>query len=94
MAATTKPIKSLVTQTESLLVKLHHRARRRKIDPATGERTAETELDLAEQLRLVQASTQFLAARAKLVPEEPAASGLAALRDEMSGGKPNGEVAP
>ncbi len=69
--------KSLVDQTEALLRRLHERVRRAQNGDAP-------EIDLASQLKLVAASTAFLAAKAKLVPEEEPVSGLAALRDALS----------
>lgn len=74
--------KSLVDQTEALLLFLHEKARPKKFKGLPIE-VAPPEMDLAAQLKLVAASTAFLAAKAKLVPEQPEASGLAALRDAL-----------
>lgn len=77
--------KNLIKSTENLLLALHEKAE------------GDAGMDLASQLKLVAASTAFLAARAKLVPDEPAESGLAMLRDELMGeDKPrkNGKVVP
>lgn len=82
---------SLIDQTERLLVWLHQRARRK---PAAPGEVQDEPLTVADRLKLVDASVRFLAAKAKIVPEDTGGSELASLRDELNGSGAAGNRRP
>ena len=80
--------KTLLERTEQHLMRLQTLARKRKRneDGTFGDPV----MDVADQLKVLAASTQFLAARGKLGPDttEPSNSVLAELRHELEASTP------